>query len=167
MLENVNEAQKPKRVTRNLAGLKSKTAWGSLGISLFFVLLSLTSFGQKQKVEYDKKSGYILVDGKKYAQLSKENAPGQMGVHKNFTISNLEGEELCFMIFHQEDIYKNGYKTGDKRVFYTIVFAGSDQSSEKDGTMGASGAAKLMAKNKLIVNGEIDPDAEKKFHLKY
>ncbi len=33
--------------------------------------------------------------------------------------------------------------------------------------MRAGGAAKLVAKNKLIVDGQIDPAAEKKFLLKY
>jgi hypothetical protein len=33
--------------------------------------------------------------------------------------------------------------------------------------MTANGAAKLIVKNNLIVENEIDPTAEKKFHLKY
>lgn len=107
------------------------------------------------------------MNGEKYAQLSKENAPGQMGVNKNFTISSLEGEELCFMTFHQEEIYDRGHKTGNQRVYYTISFVESNRSSEKDGTMGATSAAKLIVKNKLIMDEKIDPEAEKKFHIKY
>lgn len=61
MLENVNGAQKPTRVKMNSDGLKStpsfkRTSWTSLGIVLFLVMLSFTSFGQKQKIEFDKKN---------------------------------------------------------------------------------------------------------------
>jgi hypothetical protein len=33
--------------------------------------------------------------------------------------------------------------------------------------MTASGAAKIVAKNNLIIDGKIDSAAEKKFHIKY
>jgi hypothetical protein len=108
------------------------------------------------------------VNGEAYAKLDKENAPGQLGVNKNFTISNLDGEELIYMVFTQRDIYDSyGRKTDKKEVYYVINFIGSGRSSRIKGTMGAAGASRLVAKNNLIVDDKIDPDVERKFHMKY
>ena len=99
--------------------------------------------------------------------MEKEGAPGQLGINSNFTITNLEGKELIFMAFTQRPEYQNGYKTGKTLTYYVIEFVESGKTSKKQGTLKSSGAAKLIAKNKLIVDGQIDPRAEEKFHLKY
>ena len=125
------------------------------------------AFGQKQKINLDKETGLIYVNGNKYAKLDKENAPGQLGINKNFTITNLEGKELVYIAFKQEDIYDAWGNKKETKSFYLITFLESNKSARKNGTMTASGAAKLIAKNNLILEGEIDSEAEKKFHLKY
>lgn len=124
-------------------------------------------YGQKQKINLDKETGLIYVNGEKYAKLDKENAPGQLGINKNFTISNLDGKELVYMSFQQQDIYDAFGNKKDTKSYYKITFLESNRSSNKNGTMTSSGAAKLVAKNFLIKDGEIDPSSEKKFHLKY
>jgi hypothetical protein len=138
------------------------------------MLLALFSFfainlsAQKEKVEVEKESGKITVDGELYAIVLKENAPGQIGLNKNYTITNLDGDELIYMVFSQENVYnKYGQKTDEVKSFYKINFLGSGESSRKKSTMTAKSAAKLLVKNKLILDGKIDPEAEKKFHLKY
>lgn len=137
-------------------------------LSAFVLMMAINTYGQKQKITFNKETNLIEVNGEAYAQLSKENAPGQLGVNKNFIISNLEGKELIYMVFTQEDIYNvYGRRTGEKETFYVINFLDSGRSSIKNGTISASGAAKLVAKNNLIVGMEIDPAAEKKFHMKY
>lgn len=122
---------------------------------------------KREKVEVDKKTGVITVDGKYYADLEKESAPGQLGINNNFIIS-VAGEELVYMAFTsypEKDAF--GRKTGKSVTYYTITFKGSGQSSRKNGTMTATGAARLLVKNHLIVDGAIDVEAECKFHLKY
>jgi hypothetical protein len=90
---------------------------------------------------------------------------GSWGINNNFTVLNLEGKDLIYMAFKQRVVILNGKK--ETRSYYLITFLGSNRSSIKKGTMTANGAAKLIVKNNLIVENEIDPTAEKKFHLKY
>tara|TARA_B110001452_G_C14917354_1_gene320757 strand:- start:78 stop:506 length:429 start_codon:yes stop_codon:yes gene_type:complete len=132
------------------------------------LLLNLNIHGQKKKITYDKETGIIQVNGEDYAQLAKENAPGQLGINKNFTISNLEGDELIYMVFKQRSTYPNGPNGKEElRPYYQMTFLESNRYSKKNGTMYAIGAAKIVAKNDLIKNGKIDAAAEKKFHIKY
>ena len=136
-------------------------------LSLLVMVMTIQAQAQKDKISYNKDSGAIEVNGESHAQLIKENAPGQLGINKNFIITNLDGEELIYMVFTQQDIYDaRGQKTKTES-YYVINFLESGKSSRKNGTLSGSGAAKLVVKNKLIINGEISPAAEKKFHLKY
>lgn len=134
-------------------------------LTAIIITLTCNAYSQKKKVIYDKETGSIEVNGEPYAQLEKENAPGQLGINKNFTVLNLEGKELIYMAFKQRVVIINGKK--ETRSYYLITFLGSNRSSIKKGTMTANGTAKLIVKNNLIVENEIDPTAEKKFHLKY
>jgi len=62
---------------------------------LFTALLifaSTAGFAQKMKVQVDKESGTITVNEVPQAILIKENAPGQLGINKNFTIKVGDGE---------------------------------------------------------------------------
>jgi hypothetical protein len=137
-------------------------------LSALIFMIATSASAQKQKITLDKETGLISVDGTAYAHLSKENAPGQLGINKNYTISNLQGEELIYMVFTQEDIYDvYGRKTGNVNSFYVINFFESGESSRKKNTLSALGAAKLVGRNNLIRDGQIDAAAEKKFHMKY
>ena len=129
--------------------------------------ICMMGFAQKQKVTIEKETGVILADGVPYAKMIKENAPGQLGVNKNFTITNLEGKELLYFVFTQEDERVRGYKTGKVLTFYTLNFIESGESGVRPGTFRSSGVAKMVVKNKLIKDGEIDEAAAKKFLLKY
>ena len=55
----------------------------------------------------------------------------------------------------------------EENVGYEIIFLDSGQSVWKRNTMGAKGAMKLVVKNKLIKDNDIDPEAERSFLLKY
>ena len=71
-------------------------------------------------------------------------------------------------MFTQEDIYDvYGRNTGNVNSFYVINFFESGESSRKKNTLSALGAAKLVGRNNLIIDGQIDAAAEKKFHMKY
>ena len=132
-----------------------------------FIVLASTA-GYAQKIEVDKDSGLITVDGRSYAKLIKENAPGQLGINKNFTIANLAGDELLYFVFTQEpERNRYGYETGKTLTYYTLNFINSGGIGKRNGTMRAKGAAKLVVKNKLIIDNQINPTAEKKFLLKY
>lgn len=132
------------------------------------ILASTASFAQKMKVKVDKESGTISVNNVPQAILIKENAPGQLGINKNFTITNLDGKELLYFVFTQEpETNSRGYKTGETLTYYTLNFIESRGQGRRTGTMTGLGAAKIAVKNGLIVDGEIDPVAQKKFLLKY
>ena len=132
------------------------------------MIIFASTAGYAQKIEIDKETGVISADGTEYAILLKENAPGQLGINKNFTIANLEGEELLYFVFTQEpELNGRGYETGKTLTFYTLNFIQSGKQGRRNGTMRAAGAAKLAVKHALIVEGEIDPVAESKFLLKY
>lgn len=146
--------------------MKNRLLTAVIAIMASVVLMSNTQ--KKPKVTYDKQTGIISVDAVKYAHLSKENAPGQMGINKNYTISNFDGEELMYMVFNQEAIRDAwGRETKEKKVWYKITFLGSGKHGTRDGTMTLLRAAKIASTNNLIVDGKIDPVAEKKFLLKY
>ena len=66
-------------------------------LTAIIITLTCNAYSQKKKVIYDKETGSIEVNGEPYAQLEKENAPGQLGINKNFTVLNLEGKELIYM----------------------------------------------------------------------
>lgn len=132
------------------------------------ILASTAGFAQKMKVKVDKKSGTISVNEVPQAFLIKENAPGQLGINKNFTITNLDGKELLYFVFTQEhETNILGYRTGETLTYYTLNFIESRGQGRRTGTMTGLGAAKIAMKNGLIVDGEIDPVAQKKFLLKY
>ena len=132
-----------------------------------FIVLASTA-GYAQKIEVDKDSGLITVDGRYYDKLIKQNAPGQLVINKNFTIANLAGDELLYFVFTQEpERNRYGYETGKTLTYYTLNFINSGGIGKRNGTMRAKGAAKLVVKNKLIIDNQINPAAEKKFLLKY
>lgn len=146
--------------------MKNKFLTPLIAIMACVVLMSNTQ--KKPKVTYDKETGIISVDAVEYAHLSKENAPGQLGINKNFTISNLDGDKLMYMAFNQVAIRDAwGRETKEKKTWYKMTFLGSGKSGTRDGTMTLMRAAKIASTNNLIVDGKIDPEAEKKFLLKY
>ena len=138
-------------------------------LTLFFIGFTPVNINaQKQKIKYYKNSGLVTVDGMSYAFIEKENAPGQLGINKNYTILNLDKEPLIYMSFQQEDIYDvYGRKTKEVKSFYEINFLSSGKKSRKNGTLTALSAAKIVVRNNLIKDGGIDIDAEEKFHMKY
>ena len=71
-------------------------------LTALLVFAGTAGFAQKMKVQVDKESGTITVNEVPQAILIKENAPGQLGINKNFTITNLDGKELLYFVFTQE-----------------------------------------------------------------
>ena len=63
-------------------------------LTALLVFASTAGFAQKMKVQLDKESGTITVNEVPQAILIKENAPGQLGINKNFAITNLDGRRL-------------------------------------------------------------------------
>jgi hypothetical protein len=135
-------------------------------LCILFIATMLTNSVAAQKMKYDKKTNTISVDGNPHALMLRSNA-SVGGINNNFSIQNLNGKELIYIKLKTKDEYDNrGRKIGTK-TGYKIIFIDSGESVWKQNTMGAKGAMKLVVKNKLIKNNEIDASAERKFLLKY
>lgn len=140
--------------------MKSK----ALVFILFYLLFSISVSAQKMK--YDKETNIITVDGVPYAKMERSNA-SVAGLNNNFSIQNLEGKELMYIKLDTRKKYNRYGEVVEENVGYEIIFIDSGRSVWKRNTMGAKGAMKLVVKNKLIKDNDIDPEAERSFLLKY
>ena len=140
--------------------MKSK----ALVFILFYLLFSISVSAQKMK--YDKETNIITVDGVSYAKMERSNA-SVAGLNNNFSIQNLKGKELMYIKLDTRKKYNRYGEVVEENVGYEIIFIDSGRSVWKRNTMGAKGAMKLVVKNKLIKDNDIDPEAERSFLLKY
>jgi hypothetical protein len=133
---------------------------------IVFIVTMITNSVSAQKMKYDKKTNTISVDGNPHALMLRSNA-SLGGINNNFSIQNLNGKELIYIKLKTKDEYNNRGRKIDTKIGYEIIFMESGKSVWKQNTMGAKGAMKLVVKNKLIKNNEIDVSAERRFLLKY
>ena len=140
--------------------MKSK----ALVFILFYLLFSISVSAQKMK--YDKETNIITVDGVSYAKMERSNA-SVAGLNNNFSIQNLKGKELMYIKLDTRKKYNRYGEVVEENVGYEIIFIDSGRSVWKRNTMGAKGAMKLVVKNKLIKDNDIDPEAERSFLLKF
>ena len=117
-------------------------------------------------MKYDKKTNVISVNGKPHALMLRTIATIG-GINNNFSIQSMDGKELLYIKLKTKDRFNAFGNLVDSQTGYEIIFIESGKSVWKRNTMGAKGAMKLVVKNKLIKDNNIDPSAEKSFLLKY
>jgi hypothetical protein len=135
-----------------------------LKISLLavFFLTGLTGNAQKEKITYDKETSEILVNGLAHSKMVKTRA-GIVSLNYDFSIQNFDNEELIFMKFKTEKRYNRQTGQNETKVYYDITFIGTGQQVRRNGSLGERGAMKIVVKNKLIKDNNIDPSAEKRY----
>lgn len=136
---------------------------------IYYVLIVLFLFSNAvnaQKIKDD--NGLITLDGKPYVKLTKKTG---FFFNNHFWIKNLEGKELIFAEVKQR-ISRVWSKERRKYVnqtsyYHVINFKESGGRVVLNDVLGKRGIVKIAFKNKLIVNNQIDPVAERKYILKY
>lgn len=137
-------------------------------ICRILLLLFLFSNGvNAQKIKDNK--GIITVDGKPYVKLVKKVQ--YVFVHNNFWIHNLDGNELMSAIV-KEKISRVYNKQKRKYVdetsyYYVLYFKESEAQVVLNQQLSKRGLIKLIFKNNLIKNNQIDPIAEREFISKH
>lgn len=133
----------------------------------FVILMAQGIYAQKAKLSYDKKTDIISADNVPFAKMVR--TPGDLiGLNKNYSIQNLEGEELVFLKYTLREHWDREEQKNVSTIWYEITFtqSGARASIEKGLGMQKSGAMKLAFQNDLIKDGKIDPEAEARFiHL--
>ena len=120
-------------------------------IMLFVV--TLTSFGQKVKPVFNDETNEISIDGNYYIMMEKMSG-GNMGMAKNFSIQNKEGDELLFMRFTPRTSSNN-----ETSYWYRMTFNESGSwfwLSKSITGMSTIGAMNFLIKNELIHDGNLD-----------
>ena len=122
------------------------------------VLVSSVVFGQKMKLIYDDDTETITKNGVPYAKMVKTKGD-LFGLQKNFSVRNLEDDELIFVKYSQKDGYDQyGRKDGSTENWYTFSFieTGGVVSMERGMGLGEKGLMKILAQNDFIVDGSVD-----------
>lgn len=126
-------------------------------IILFFVLISLVLTIPLNSQSVKVKNGVILVDKSPYAKIIAEKVEGSMGLLKDYTVTNMNGDLIYTAVYsklipedpNNSDIYYFQFKfEGIAQPAYLGV---SKLSTEKS-------VAKVIGKNTLLKNGELNID---------
>lgn len=132
-----------------------------------FILLyiaSLTGFAQKGKPEWNEETNEVTLDGKYYITMKKMNG-GNLGLAKNFSVLNKEGNEILFMQFTPRTDSENVTS-----YWYKMIFTQSGSwfwLSKSIAGMGHKGAMKLLMKNELIQDGDLNWDRTVEYVSRY
>ena len=134
------------------------------GLLTMLFIITYTSYGQKVKPVFNEDKQEVTIDGAYYIKMKKMSG-GNMGVAKNYSFFNEEGEELIFMKFISRTNEDN-----ETSFWYEINFLQSGSwllvSSAITG-MGKKGAMKKLVKNELIKNGDLDWNMTKRYLQKH
>ena len=132
---------------------------------LLVALVLITSLGLSAQIaKYDKQNEEILVDGEYYAKLvkSKHNSNG-IGLIKNFSIQNREGEELIFLKYRSYKEWDSRIRTYIEKPAYDITFINGLGTVNIKKQFTVNSAMELVISNNLILNDKVDPEAENRF----
>lgn len=124
-------------------------------ICLLFATLITTTSIQAQKVDYDKKTTVVSIDGEAFFKMERKGAKDFF-----FTIRNLEGEKLFLVNYrYNESDYTNGW--------FEFVFLASEQkvTVKNQSNFSRKMLAKYIYRNELIKDGALDKKAVKEFIL--
>lgn len=134
---------------------------------MLIVMFLLSSTVNAQKIKYNK--GLVTLDGKPYVKLIKKVK--YVFVHNNFWIQNLDGKELMSAEVKERITRKWSTEKGkyvDETSYYYIVhFKESEAKVVLNRQLSKKGLIKMVFKNKLIKDNQIDPVAERKYILNY
>ena len=139
-------------------------------LKIHYIVLIMFLFSNAinaQKIKDNK--GLITLDGKPYVKLIKKVK--YVLVHNDFWIQNLNGEELMYAQV-KERIRRVWSKERRKYVdetsyYYQIHFKGSEATVVLNRQLSKRGLIKLVFKNKLIKDNQIDPVTEREFISKH
>lgn len=124
-------------------------------ICLLLAAFITTTTINAQKVDYDKKSAVVSIDGEAVFKMERSGSKDFY-----FTIRNLEGEKLFLVNYrYNESDYTNGW--------FEFVFLASEEKVTVKNQSGFSRKllSKYILRNELIKNGELDEKAVKEFIL--
>lgn len=137
-----------------------------ISLMLIFTLL-LSNAVNAQKIKDN--DGIITLDGKPYVKLVKKVQ--YVFVHNNFWIQNLDGKELLSAIVKEKisRVYDNKKRkyVDQTSYYYVINFKDSEAQVVLNQQLSKRGLIKLMFKNRLIKDNQIDPIAEREFISKH
>ena len=130
---------------------------------LIIVVVLITSLGlNAQSAKYDKENEEILLDGEYYAKLVKSKHNG-IGLIKNFSIQNRDGEELIFFKYRSYREWDSRNRKYIDKAAYDITFINGLGKVYIKKQFTVNSAMKLVTSNNLIMNDKVDPEAEKRF----
>ena len=130
------------------------------GLLTILFIITYTSYGQKVKPVFNEDKKEVTIDGEYYINMEKMSG-GNLGMAKNYSFSNEEGDELIFMKFTPRTNDKN-----ETSYWYEISFPGSGSwllVSTSIAGMGKKGAMKKLVKHELIKNGDLDWNMAKRY----
>lgn len=128
-------------------------------------LLILMNFTMNaQDMDYDKKTGIVTAGGVEQFKMEEIKSPTFYGMDDIF-IKNTAGKELMFL---KMDEYNDPQRvsssnTNGREIYIQINFLNDATTAEVNYYVRNKKIAELIYDAKLIVNGEIDPEAQKKF----
>lgn len=136
-----------------------------IGFFCFFALFLMNfAHAQKHKYKYDDDSQLMYVDNEVYGKMIKTKGD-DLGIAKNFSIQNLQGDELVYMKYTTRQTWNKEYQQYESKIYYDIIFtkSGARASVMKGFGLGEKGAIKLLVTNNLIKDNQIDPIAEARY----
>lgn len=132
-----------------------------LKLSVLLLFVTLTAFAQK--VEVDKKSGLVTVNGQpSFHLIAKRKVLWQ----SDYALENLDGKELAYLKAEEGENWNNATRSYEKSTFYGITFTQSGnycQIRDYNSLSVIKSLAKEIAAARLVQNGAISPEAEQKF----
>ena len=133
---------------------------------LLIVTILFSNIVNAQKIKDD--NGLITLDGKPYVKLKKKTG---FFFNNHFWIQNLDGKELMSAMVKEKITTvwnkEKGKYENRTSYYHTINFKESGGQVVLYEVLGKRGIIKIAFKNKLIIDNQIDPVAERKYILKY
>jgi hypothetical protein len=131
-----------------------------LALALFLPLVPAIA----QKIDVEKRTGLISVDGTPSFYLTSRN---RALFTTDYTLENLQHQELAYLKAQRLPAYTTG---GSTETFYVMTFSRSGNTCELHGFTSFSiirSLAKSIAAARLVQNNEISREAERKFIMMY
>lgn len=132
-------------------------------LKLCTLLLIVALSASAQKVEVDKKTGLVTVDGQpSFHLVAKKKVLWQ----SDYALENLDGKELAYLKAEEGEKWNNATRSYEKSTFYGITFTQSGnycQIRDYNSLSVIKSLAKEIAAARLVQNGAISPEAEQKF----
>ncbi len=144
--------------------IKNSFITSSLILLTIFITESQT-YGQKIKPIYNDETQEVTIDGKYYIMMQKSGG-GNAGLSKNYSIQNKEGDEIVYMKFVARTKYNYSTKENETSYWYKISFSETGSwfwLSKSILGMSQKGAMKILVKNELIKDGNLNWDMAKRY----